>query len=112
MKMPDMTFNKDNDARLDEVMGANPSVKRGKMFGIPGYQVNGKLAFGLFQDGMVAKVGKERAIEIIKEHSNAHAFEPIEGRVWREWVFLTGTVDEHIPIYEEAIDYLLLETAN
>lgn len=112
MKMKDLTFNKAHDARLDLLMEGHPHARKGKMFGMPGYMVNGKLSFGVFQEGVIIKVGKKRAADLINDHDFAEPFEPMEGRVWKDWVFLNGDIDQFQDYYEEAIAYVLKETAS
>jgi hypothetical protein len=51
-------------AELEAVMGDIPGAKAGKMFGMPGYKVNGKLAVGMFENSMVAKVGAARTADL------------------------------------------------
>src|SRR5262245_23312 len=86
---------------LRDVPGATP----GKMFGFPAYKVNGKLAVGLYETGIVAKVGPARAKELAGK-AGVSAFEPMPGRTWKDWVLLTGNFDEHRPLFEEAVRYV------
>ncbi|MBI1276748.1 MAG: hypothetical protein GC179_01335 [Anaerolineaceae bacterium] len=95
---------------LDQMLADHPIAKAGKMFGYHGYKVNGKLAAGLYDDGIVLKVGPKRAGELIGK-DGFQRFEPMAGRVWKDWVLLTGNFEQHKSIFEEAVQYVLEETS-
>jgi len=90
---------------LRDVPGATP----GKMFGFPAYKVNGKLAVGLYETGIVAKVGPAR-VQALVGKPGISAFEPMPGRTWKDWVLLTGSFDQHRALFEEAVRYVQAET--
>lgn len=90
---------------LEDVAAARP----GKMFGFPAYKVNGKLAAGVYETGIVLKVGPERA-KALAGQPGVSAFEPMPGRVWKDWVLMTGNFDQHRALFEEAVAYVLAET--
>lgn len=94
---------------IDRMLADHPIAKAGSMFGYRGYKVNGKLAVGLFDNGIVMKLGKKRAAELV-ENADIHYFEPIEGRTWKEWILITANFDTYKPLCDEAIDYVLEET--
>jgi hypothetical protein len=95
---------------LDRLLGDNPIAKAGKMFGYRGYKVNDKLAVGLFDTGIVAKLGQKRAKELIGQNG-IQSFEPMAGRVWKDWVLVTGNFDQNKSLFDEAVQYVLEETS-
>jgi hypothetical protein len=98
-------FNKQIAAELDAVMRDIPEAKAGKMFGMPGYKVSGKLAVGVFEDTVVLKLGAERAQALIGE-GEAGTFEPQPGRAWKDWISLTGDLTAKRALLEEAVRYV------
>jgi hypothetical protein len=103
-------FDSEHEKILHEMLGSNPTAKASKMFGYPAYKVNGKLAVGLFDGGVTAKVGPERAKELIGQ-DGITVFEPMEGRAWKDWIMMTGNFEKHRAIFEEAVQYVLEETS-
>jgi hypothetical protein len=103
-------FNPEHEKVLNKMLDGVPGAKAGKMFGFPAYKVNNKLAVGLFEGGIVAKVGPTRVQELVGKPGIA-AFEPMQGRVWKDWVLLTDHFDENRAIFEEAIQYVMAETS-
>ena len=106
--MPD--YNPEHETVLHNVMQGMAGATTGKMFGFPAYKVNGKLAVGLQSAGIIAKVGKTRAGELIGQ-PGIGAFEPRSGQVWRDYVLLTDNFDQHRAVFEEAVRYVLAETS-
>jgi hypothetical protein len=102
-------FNPEHEKVLNQMLDGVPGAKPGKMFGYPAYKVNGKLAVGLFDTGIVAKVGPERVKELVGK-AGIESFEPMQGRVWKDWVLLTDHFEQNRAIFEEAVQYVLAET--
>ena len=100
-----MNFNRDTADLLAQVMQNMPGVKPGKMFGVPGYMVNGKLAVGIFEDSIVAKLGAERAKALIGQ-PDIGTFEPMPGRAWKDWIAITSDFQKHRDLLEEAVRYV------
>ena len=94
---------------MDDLMLGMAEVEQGKMFGIPGYMVKGKLAVGFYEQGVIAKVGRDKAQALISGGS-AQAFEPQPGRVWKDWVLLTVASPEglrtHSDLFKSAVRYV------
>ena len=107
MQMPG--FNQQVADQLAQMMGGIPDAKPGKMFGIPGYMVKGKLAVGMFEDSVVAKLGAERAKALIGK-SGIGTFEPMPGRAWKDWVAISGEIQKHRDLLEEAVRYVAENT--
>jgi hypothetical protein len=107
--MSKANFKPEHEAALHQLLKDNPLAKPGKMFGYPAYKVNGKLAVGLHDAGIVAKVGTARAKALIGQ-PGISAFEPMEGRAWKDWVLLTGDFEKHRALFDEAVHYVAAET--
>ncbi|MEQ8672462.1 MAG: hypothetical protein RLP44_13280 [Aggregatilineales bacterium] len=113
MQMPDMTFKPEHETLLHELMNDIPQAKASKMFGMPAYKVNGKLATALFSKGMVVKLGADRVHEVLAEgNPDLSVFEPMTGRVWKDWLTIVDNFSDHKPIFEEAVAYMLEQTAS
>jgi hypothetical protein len=106
--MPD--YNPEHETVLHNMMNGVGGVEAGKMFGFPAYKVNGKLAVGLRGVGIIAKVGKTRAEELIGQ-PGIGLFEPRPGQVWRDYVLMTNNFDQHRAVFEEAVRYVVAETS-
>ena len=102
-------FNPEHETILHDMLRDVPGATPGKMFGYPAYKVNGKLAVGLYDTGIVAKVGPARAKELVGK-GGISVFEPMAGRAWKDWVLLTGNFDQYRAIFEEAVRYVQAET--
>ena len=100
-----MYFNQEIADVLAKLMADFPEAKPGKMFGMPGYMVNGKLAVGVHQDTVVIKLGPERAKALMGK-SGIGTFEPMPGRAWKDWVTITGDLKKQRPLLEEAVRYV------
>ena len=100
-----MEYDQKVAAALEQVMHDIPGAKAGKMFGMPAYKVNGKLAAGVFEDGVVIKLGATRTAEVVGK-SGVEPFIPQEGRVWKEWVKLTGDLSKQRGLIQEAVRYV------
>jgi hypothetical protein len=91
--------------RLASFMSEFPSAKAGKMFGMPGYMVNGKLAVAMFEDSVIVKLGAARAQELIGT-DDIEAFEPMPGRAWKEWIKLNADLLRYHELLAEAVEYV------
>lgn len=101
--MPD--YDRPLAAALEQVMSDIPEAKAGKMFGMPAYKVGGKLAVGLYADTVTLKVGAARAQELVG-NGGVSAFEPQPGRVWKDWIAVSGDLSKHRPLLEEAVRFV------
>jgi TfoX/Sxy family transcriptional regulator of competence genes len=68
-------------------------LDRRKMFGYPCAFVNGNMFTGLHQSNMVVRLPEADREELLR-HEGAALFEPMEGRVMREYVALPQSVLE------------------
>jgi hypothetical protein len=108
--MADSKFDPEHERILHAALSDNPVAKAGKMFGYPAYKVNDKLAVGLFETGIVIKIGPKRMKELVGK-DGIQPFEPMAGRVWKDWVLLTGNFKENKALFDEAVQYVLEETS-
>ena len=81
---------------------ADLPAQPGLMFGSPCYKVGGKMALGVFGDGLVLKLGEARSRALI-DAGQAQPFEPMPGRAWREWVLLAADLASARPLCAEAL---------
>ena len=91
-------------AWYEEAVPADPRAVKGKMFGFPCAFVNGHMFFGTFSGAVVARVGEARLQALIAE-GKGRAFEPMDGRPWREYLSVpTGSLSDRqvAAIAEEA----------
>lgn len=102
-------YNPEHEKVLNAMLKGHPVAKASQMFGYPAYKVNGKLAVGLFDTGIIVKVGPKRVKALVGQ-PGIEAFTPMEGRTWKDWVLLTGNFDKHSAVFEEAVQYVLKET--
>jgi hypothetical protein len=103
-------YNPAHEAALNKIMANNKTAEPGKMFGYPGYKVNGKLAVGLHEQGVIAKVGRDRAAKLI-EQGKAKKFEPLPDRPWKDWVLLTDNIESHSDLFKDAVELVKKETS-
>ena len=103
--MPMPSFDAEQAESLAQVMADIPGAQASKMFGMPGYKVKGKLAVGMFGDRAVAKVGAARTAALIAR-GQAEPFGPQPGRVWKEWMRVSGEMAAHRALFEEAVRYV------
>jgi TfoX/Sxy family transcriptional regulator of competence genes len=67
-----------------------PGIERRQMFGYPAAFVQGNMAFGLFEDHLVMRVGEPDLLEL--RNHGATPFEPMAGRPMKGWVTVPDAV--------------------
>jgi TfoX/Sxy family transcriptional regulator of competence genes len=70
-----------------------------KMFGHPAYFVDGNMFAGIFGDDIFIRLSEGDQKKIFSESDEAAQFEPLEGRVMREYVVLPQA------IYDDDVDF-------
>ena len=65
----------------------DPRAQRKKMFGMDCGAVNGNMFAGVFEKGVVARVGAARVATLCAAHEGVGPFEPL-GRRWPEYVYV------------------------
>jgi TfoX/Sxy family transcriptional regulator of competence genes len=98
-----MKFNPEHETAMNDIMQDIDGAVPAKMFGMPCYKVNGKMAVGVYENGIVLKVGEKKAKDMTSSGA-AQPFEPMPGRPWKEWVLLTGDFDKHKKLFKEAVE--------
>ena len=76
-----------------EALPVDDRLERRKMFGYPCAFVNGNMFTGLHQSNMVVRLPEEDREELLR-HDGTALFEPMEGRVMREYVALSPDILE------------------
>jgi len=61
------------------------SVKR-IMFGNPAFFIDGKMFTGVFGETVFLRLGEVGAKELLTEYPNSARFEPVKGRIMKEYV--------------------------
>jgi TfoX/Sxy family transcriptional regulator of competence genes len=103
-------FNAKHKEVLDSMLLEIPGVKAGKMFGFPGYYINGKLFACVYDKGVSLKVPKEVREKLLGE-KDVEPFVPMENRPMKEWVLITKKNSKDYLKYEDtfisAVEYVL-----
>ena len=68
-----------------------PGAQVRKMFGYPAAFVNGNMLGGLFQDSMMLRLSADD-LATIRDQDGAKPFEPMPGRVMREYIVVPGAI--------------------
>jgi hypothetical protein len=86
-------------ASFDDVCEAleakDPSVSRGKMFGMPCLKAGAKAIAGEYSGDMIFKLPDEPVRKQALELEGAHLFEPMAGRPMKEWVQIPAAQSDH-----------------
>ena len=108
--MPIADFNLEHKKVLDEMLLDIPGVKPGKMFGLPGYFINGKLFACVWEDGVSLKVPEGLRAELL-EQEGAEPFVPMKNRPMKEWVLIRRKDSRDFLEFEDAfvsaLEYVL-----
>lgn len=82
-------------AAFEESLPTNPEVVRKKMFGMPAAFVNGNMFFGVFDNGLTARVGPDRMADLTQQ-PGVGQFEPMPGRPWKDYVHADASLDSQV----------------
>jgi len=108
--MPIADFNPKHKEVLDGMLLDIPGVKAGKMFGLPGYYIDGKLFACVWEDGVSLKLPQQAREELLK-HKGVEPFVPMEGRPMKEWVLIRRKNSREYPKFEDyfisSVEYVL-----
>ncbi len=77
-------------AAFEAAMPADDRARAGQMFGMPCGFVHGNLFLGVFADGLTLRLPAER-IAAPRAHEGVGAFEPMEGRPWKDYIFVSAS---------------------
>lgn len=78
-------------ALFTTALAAFPEAEMRKMFGYPCAFVNGNMTNGLFADSMMMRLDADDRTAMLKI-PGAAPFEPVPGRIMREYVFVPSSV--------------------
>ena len=103
MKTENMTWKKPSEelSQFLEEKIASFNVKKRKMFGCPAYFVNDNMLAGVFQDVIFMRLSEADRIEIRSGYDEAIPFEPIKGRIMKEYVVLPETLYNNSEKFQE-----------
>ena len=76
---------------LDERMSSF-DVKKKKMFGCPAYFANDNMISGVFENDIFLRLSEQDRKKIISESDEVMPFEPVKGRVMKEYVVLPDSM--------------------
>ena len=78
------------------------------MFGSPTYFINDNMLAGVHQESLFVRLSAEDRERLVDEYDEVVPFEPMEGRVMKEYVVLPESVyNEHFEdIIDRAINYV------
>lgn len=79
---------------LEETVSSFACQKR-KMFGSPVYFVNGNMFAGVHQDSIFLRLSEKDRENIFKSNDEATQFEPLGGRVMREYMVIPDSIHDH-----------------
>jgi TfoX/Sxy family transcriptional regulator of competence genes len=83
---------------------ASFSVKKKKLFGCPAYFVNDNMLAGVFQEDIFIRLSEPDRIEIRSGYDEAVPFEPVEGRIMKEYVVLPDSLYNNPEKFQEWLD--------
>ena len=103
MKTENMTWKKPSEelSQFLEEKIASFNVKKRRMFGCPAYFVNDNLLAGVFQDNIFMRLSEADRIEIHSRYDEAVPFEPVKGRIMKEYVVLPDTLYNNPEKFQE-----------
>lgn len=103
-------YKPEHEKVMNDMMKGVKNATAETMFGFPAFKVNGTLAVSVKSEGIIAKVGEKSAQKHIAK-KGVKAYEPLPGRVWKEWVLITADFAAHKDIFAEAVKYVGAEPA-
>ena len=101
-------FKPEHENALHKMVKDVPGATLGQMFGFPAYKIDGKLGLSVASNGIILKVGATRAKQLAGQ-PGLSSYEPQPGRVWKDWVLVTGNFDQHKALFDEAVKYVRAE---
>ncbi len=90
-----------------DAVPTDPRAVKGQMFGHPCAFVNGNMFFGTFAQSLVIRVGEARAAALAAQPPYT-IFEPMEGRLWKEYLRVElGAIPDNTlaALAREALDH-------
>lgn len=97
-----MAYNETLAQRIRDYINSHPAYTEKKMFGGIGFMIAGNMACGVHENGIMARVGKER-YESALEQPGITEFKG-SGRPMRGWVKVTNPACESDPDLQKWVD--------
>jgi TfoX/Sxy family transcriptional regulator of competence genes len=108
--MPISEFDEKHKEVLDSMLLEIPGVKAGKMFGLPGYYINGKLFACLYEEGVAMKA-PDKVREKLMAQKDVEMFVPMGKHKMKEWVLINKKDSKDYLKYEDdfisSLEYVL-----
>lgn len=79
-------------SQLLEEKISNFTITKKKMFGFPAYFANNNMLAGIFEDNLFIRLSEPDREEITSKFDEVIPFEPIKGRIMKEYVVLPDTI--------------------
>jgi len=98
-----MKFKKANEGLcdlLEETMASFECQKR-RMFGSPVWFVNGNMVTGVHQDDIFIRLSLKDREKLLSESDEASPFEPLEGRIMKEYVVIPNSIYDDPESFDE-----------
>jgi hypothetical protein len=95
---------------FDAALPADPRVVRAKMFGLPHGKVGDHMFAGRHPTGVTVRVSPTDRDDLLRK--GAKLFEPMPGRVMKEWVLLPEALVENAKVLAGTIDRAFQYTAS
>jgi len=87
---------------IENALRDSPFEKR-KWFGCPVYLVAGKMFAGIYRNSVFMRLSEPHRIELMSISEEIRPFEPLPGRVMREYLALRDTQCTQAPFFREWI---------
>ena len=81
-------------AKLLETLVQPFACQKKPMFGYDVYWVNGNMFIGIFQSSIFFRLSPQDRKEFLEKYEDARLFEPMEGRLMKEYVVVPDSVLE------------------
>lgn len=109
-------YNAQTKYTLDSLLLSFPGVEVSRMFGYPGYRLNGRAFVFLCGDGIAVRLPEERAMMLTDLDEEITPFEADADDIWQCWVYVERPTDSDycrdLPMFEESIRYVTVEREN
>ena len=90
----------------------NTDCEKRIMFGVPTGFINGNMFLGAHQQFLILRLSQEDIKEVLAKYRNSKRFEPMSGRVMKEYIALPAELYDREEIFNEllkkSIVYVLL----
>ena len=74
-----------------------------KMFGCPVYFINGNMFMGAHEDNIFLRLSEKDRSHLLSSYDETRVFEPIRGRIMREYVVFPETLYHNKKIFKDVM---------